>query len=74
MPLSAAVVRRSATLCTVLSGNRYFLSFKSAPSGKEWIRIFIQTNTKKTNKWVVNMLMFGVDVNVKLLGIRFKNI
>ncbi len=74
MPDKAAFVSAVLLCVQCYRGNRYFLSFKSAPSGKEWIRIFIQTNTKKTNKWVVNMLMFGVDVNVKLLGIRFKNI
>ncbi len=29
---------------------------------------------EKTNKWVGNMLMFHVDVNMKLLGIHFKNV
>ncbi len=53
---------------------------KAAPSGKEWICTFIQTNAKikfsqvcACNKWVGNMLMFHVDVNMKRLGIHFKN-
>ncbi len=28
---------------------------------------------QKTNKWAGNMLMFHVDLNMKRLGIRFKN-
>ncbi len=40
---------------------------KAAPSGKERICIFIQTNCEKTNKWAGNMLM------LKRLGIHFKN-
>ncbi len=28
---------------------------------------------EKTNKWAGNMLMFHVDINMKRLGIRFKN-
>ncbi len=40
--------------------------FTALPSGKEWICIFIQTNAKRP-------LMFHVDVNMKRLGIRFKN-
>ncbi len=57
-----------------------FYAPKAAPSGKEWICSFIQTNTKikfsqvcARNKWAGNMLMFHVDVNMKRLGIRFKN-
>ncbi len=49
---------------------------KTAPSGKEWISIFIQTKVKikfSQVKWVGNMLMFHVDLNMKRLGIRFKN-
>ncbi len=29
--------------------------------------------TEKTNKWVGDMLMFHVDINMKWLWIRFKN-
>ncbi len=60
-------------------GNSYFNAPKAAPSGKEWISIFIQTNAKSNfprsalNKWAGNMLMFHVDVNLNLLGICFKN-
>ncbi len=57
-----------------------FTAPKVAPSGKKWICIFIQTNAKikfshvcTRNKWAVNMLMFYVDVNMKRLGIPFKN-
>ncbi len=57
-----------------------FKAPKVAPSGKKWICIFIQTNAKikfshvcTRNKWAVNMLMFYVDVNMKRLGIPFKN-
>ncbi len=53
---------------------------KAAPSGKEWICMFIQTNAKikfsqvcRRNKWAGNMLMFHVNVNMKRLGIRYKN-
>ncbi len=42
---------------------------KAAPSGKEWISIFIRTHDK-TNKWAGNMLMCHVDVNMKRHGIR----
>ncbi len=47
---------------------------KAAPSGKEWICIFIQTNAKIKLFQVCagNMLMFHVDVNMKRLGIHFK--
>ncbi len=54
---------------------------KAAPSGKEWICMFIQTNTKikfsqvcAHNKWAGNMLMFHVEVNMKRLGIHFKGV
>ncbi len=71
----------SAALCTaVTEETAIFNAPKVAPSGKEWICIFIQTNAKikfsqvcARNKWVGNMLMFHVDVNMKRLGIRFKN-
>ncbi len=48
---------------------------KAAPSGKERICIFIQTNEKiKFSQFCTgNMLMFHVDINMKRLGIRFKN-
>ncbi len=53
-------------------GNRYFNAPIAAPSGKEWISIFIQTNVKikfsqvcARNKWAGNMLMFHVDFNMK---------
>ncbi len=49
-------------------GHRYFYTPKVAPSGKEWICIFIQTN-----KGAGNMLMFHVEVNMKQFGICFKN-
>ncbi len=54
-------------------GNRYFYAPEAAPSGKEWICFFIQTNAKKNNMWAIAMLMFHVDFNMKRLGIRFKN-
>ncbi len=38
-----------------------------APSGKELICIFIQTN-----KWAGNMLKFHVDVDMKWLGLVLK--
>ncbi len=50
-----------------------FTAPKTASSGKEWIYVFIQTNAEKTNNWAGNMLMFHIDVNMKRLGIRFKN-
>ncbi len=57
-----------------------FTAPKAAPSGKEWICIFIQTNRRikfsqdcTRNKWADNMLMFHVDINMKRLGICFKN-
>ncbi len=34
---------------------------------------FHSDQRKKTNKWSGNMLMFHVDINMKRLGIRFKN-
>ncbi len=76
----AVFCEHSPALCTALRGNRYLLQ-KAAPSGKEWICIlFSQTNAKNKfsqvcacNKWVANMLIFHVDVNMKRLGIRFKN-
>ncbi len=47
MPDKAAFV--SAVLLCVQrnQGHRYFTAPKAAPSGKEWICIFIQTNTKR---------------------------
>ncbi len=73
IPDKAAFV--SAVLLCVqrYRGNHYFTTPKAAPSGKEWICIFIQTYCEKTNKWAGNMLMFHVDVNLKWLGISFKN-
>ncbi len=35
-------------------GNRYFYAPEAAPSGKEWICFFIQTNAKKNNMWACN--------------------
>ncbi len=59
-----------AALCTAFPGETaIFTAPKVAPSGKEWICIFI--HTKKTNKWAGNMLMFHVDFKMKRLGIRF---
>ncbi len=34
---------------------------------------FYSDQCKKTDKWVGNMVMFHVDLNMKRLGIRFKN-
>ncbi len=34
---------------------------------------FYSDQWEKTNKWAGNMLMFHVDINMKRLGIRFKN-
>ncbi len=49
----------SAALCTAVTREKAILNApKVAPSG---------------NKWVGNMLMFHVDVNMKRLKIRFKN-
>ncbi len=42
-----AVCECSAALCTALPWNSYFTAPKAAPSGKEWISIFIQTNRKR---------------------------
>ncbi len=53
-------------------GTAIFTAPKEAPSGKELIFIFIQTNAR-TNKWAGNMLMFHVDLTMKRLGICFKN-
>ncbi len=68
MPDKAAFVSAMLLYVQRYRGNRYFTTPKAAPSDKEWIYIFIQTN-----KWASNMLMFHVDVNMKRLGIRFKN-
>ncbi len=53
---------------------------EAAPSGKERICIFIQTNAKikfsqvcARSKWAGNMQIFHVDVKMKRLGNRFKN-
>ncbi len=40
------VMPDKAALCTALPGKQLFLASKAAPSGKEWICIFIQTNWK----------------------------
>ncbi len=77
----AAFVSAVLLCVQLLPGKQLFLTLqKVAPSGKEWICIFIQTNAKikfsqvcARNKWAGNMLMFLVDVNMKWLGIRFKN-
>ncbi len=45
MPDKAAF-ERSAALCTALPGKPLFFAPKDAPSCKEWIIIFIQTNEK----------------------------
>ncbi len=54
-------------------GNHYFKTLKAAPSGKLMNLHFHSDQGEKTNKWAGNMLMFHVDVNMKWLGIRFKN-
>ncbi len=73
----ACVCEGSAALCTAVTGETaIFNAPKAAPSGKEWISIFIQTNAKIKFSQVCipgNMLMFHVDVIMKWLGIRFKN-
>ncbi len=63
----------SAALCTALPGKPLFYSSKPAPSGKEMNLHFHSDLSEKTNKWVGNMLMFHVDINMKQLGTRFKN-
>ncbi len=68
-------------MCTAVTGETaIFNAPKAAPSGKELICIFIQTNVKikfsqvcANNKWAGNMLMFHVDINMKRLGIHFNN-
>ncbi len=70
-------------LClTLICGDRSisFSAPKAAPSGKEWICMFIQTNVKikfsqvcARSKRAGNMLMFHVDISMKRLGIHFKN-
>ncbi len=76
----SGVCELSAALCTTIIGETAIYNApKAVPSGKEWICIFIQTNTKikfprsaARNKWTGNILMFHVDVNTKRLGICFK--
>ncbi len=73
MPDNAVFV--SVLCCFVYSvtgETAVFTAPKAAPGGKERICILIQTNAKKI-KCAGNMLMFHVDVNMKRLGIRFKN-
>ncbi len=67
MPDKAAL-KKCCFVYSVTGETAIFTAPKAAPSGKELICIFIQTN-----KWAGNMLMFHVDVNMKRLGIRFKN-
>ncbi len=71
MPVMQCLIKQHlwAQCCFVYSvtGETYFTAPKAAPSGKEWISFFIQTNGEKTNKWAGDMLM------MKRLGIRFKN-
>ncbi len=67
----SGVCELSAALCTTIIGETAIYNApKAVPSGKEWISIFIQTNTKikfprsaARNKWAGNILMFHVDVN-----------
>ncbi len=44
-----------------------------ARSQNTFIVLYYAFICEKTNMWADNMLMFHVDVNMKRLGIRFKN-
>ncbi len=68
------VCELSAALCTAfLLGKPLFLLLQERHL---WQRMNLHLHSnqcEKTNKWAGNMLMFHVDVNMKWLGIRFKN-
>ncbi len=54
MPDNAAFVIEVLLCVQRYRGNRYFYAPKAAPSGKEWICIFIQTNAKRpTSGWAM---------------------
>ncbi len=57
-------------LCTALS-RLFFTAPKAAPSGKEWICIFLQTTQKDQQ---VGGLMFHVDGNANRLWIEVKKL
>ncbi len=56
-------------------GNAIFTTPIAAPNGKEFIFFlnFHSDQCEKT-KWAGNMLIFNIEVKMKRLGIRFKNV
>ncbi len=66
----SSVCERSATLCTA---KPLFLPLQKCHLAAKNYLHFYSDQWEKTNKWAGNMLMFHVDINMKRLGIRFKN-
>ncbi len=64
----SSVCELSAALCTALQ-----TAIFTAPKAVKMNLHFHSDQRKKTKKWADNMLIFNVDVNMKLLGIHFKN-
>ncbi len=62
----------SSDLCKALPGKQLFYRSKKRHIMAK--NAFLFRPTGKTNKWAGNMLIFHVDVNMKRLGIRLKNV
>ncbi len=72
MPDKAGFVSTVLLCVQRYRGNRYFTLQKRHLVAKNEFA-FNSDQHKNTNKWAGNMLMFHVDINMKRLGIRFKN-